>query len=87
MQWPTPESWAILAFIVIFSSFLSQLAFMLGVELLGPSGASLFTNFVPIFGALVGVILLGEPFRGYRLVALLLVVSGKDLHASDLATD
>jgi drug/metabolite transporter (DMT)-like permease len=76
VQWPTLRGWAILAFIAVFPSFLSQVAYMRGVELIGPGRASLFTNFVPIFGAFFGVILLGEPFRAYHLVALFLVVAG-----------
>jgi drug/metabolite transporter (DMT)-like permease len=76
VQWPTLEGWALLAFIAIFPSFLSQVAYMRGVELIGPGRASLFTNFVPIFGAFFGVILLDEPFRPYHVVALFLVVAG-----------
>lgn len=76
VQWPTLKGWAILAFIAIFPSLLSQLAYMRGVELIGPGRASLFTNFVPIFGAFFGVVLLGEPFHGYHLMALFLVVAG-----------
>jgi len=75
-EWPTLEGWLILAFIAVFPSFLSQLAYMRGVELIGPGRASLFTNFVPIFGALFGVVILGEPFGIYHLVALFLVVAG-----------
>ncbi|MBN8995609.1 MAG: DMT family transporter [Rhizobiales bacterium] len=75
-QWPTLEGWLILAFIILFPSFLSQLAYMRGVELIGPGRASLFTNLVPIFGALFGVVLLDEPFGLFHLVALLLVVVG-----------
>lgn len=75
-QWPTLEGWLILAFIIVFPSFLSQLAYMRGVELIGPGRASLFTNFVPIFGALFGVVILDEPFGIYHLVALFLVVAG-----------
>jgi drug/metabolite transporter (DMT)-like permease len=76
VQWPTPEGWALLAFIAIFPSFLSQVAYMRGVELIGPGRASLFTNFVPVFGALFGVIILDEAFGLYHLVALFLVVAG-----------
>jgi drug/metabolite transporter (DMT)-like permease len=76
VQWPTLEGWALLAFIAIFPSFLSQIAYMRGVELIGPGRASLFTNFVPIFGAFFGVIILDEAFGLYHLVALFLVVAG-----------
>ena len=76
VQWPTPEGWAIVAFIAIFPSFLSQLTFMRGVQLIGPSRAGLFTNLVPLFGAFFAVVILGEPFGVYHLVALVLIIGG-----------
>lgn len=75
-QWPTPEGWAILAFIALFPSFLAQLSFMRGVQLIGAGRAGQFTNLVPLFGALFAVAILGEPFGLFHLVALLLVVGG-----------
>jgi drug/metabolite transporter (DMT)-like permease len=76
VQWPTPEGWAIVAFIAIFPSFLSQLSFMRGVQLIGPSRAGLFMNLVPLFGAFFAVVILGEPFGVYHLVALVLIIGG-----------
>jgi drug/metabolite transporter (DMT)-like permease len=35
-----------------------------------------FVNLVPAFGALMAVVLLGEPFATYHVVALALVVGG-----------
>jgi drug/metabolite transporter (DMT)-like permease len=76
VQWPTPKGWAVLAFIVIFPSFLSQLAFMRGVQLIGPGRAGLFINLVPLTGALLVVAVLGEPLAPYHLVALALILGG-----------
>ena len=74
--WPTLKGWAIVAFIALFPSFVAQLAFMRGVQLIGPGRAGLFANLVPPFGAFLAVIILGEPFGLFHLVALLLVVGG-----------
>jgi drug/metabolite transporter (DMT)-like permease len=74
--WPTPEGWALLAFIALFPSFLAQLGFMRGVQLIGPGRAGLFANLAPVFGALLAVAIIGEPFRLFHLVALVLVVGG-----------
>lgn len=74
--WPTPEGWALLLFIALFPSFLAQLAFMRGVQLIGPGRAGLFANLAPVFGALLAVGLLREPFGVFHLVALLLVIGG-----------
>ena len=52
------------------SALLSQIFFMRGVELLGPGRAGLFVNLVPVFGAILGVAILGEPFRWYHAVGL-----------------
>ncbi len=50
--------------------------FMRGVELIGPGRAGVFVNLVPVFGAIMAVALLGEPFAAYHVVALMLVVGG-----------
>jgi drug/metabolite transporter (DMT)-like permease len=76
VQWPTPEGWAILVFIALLPSFLAQLSFMRGVDLIGPSRAGLFANLVPLFGAFFAVVVLGESFALFHLVGLVLVVGG-----------
>ena len=75
-QWPTVEGWIIVAFIGICPSLLAQLFFLKAVELIGPGRAANFTNLVPIFGPLLAIILLGEPFHLYHAVALMLVLGG-----------
>ena len=49
---------------------------MRGVELIGPGRAGLFVNLVPVFGAILAVAILGEPFRPYHALALALVLGG-----------
>jgi drug/metabolite transporter (DMT)-like permease len=73
---PGPEAWAIIAYTAIFPSMLSQLFFIRGVAILGPNRAGLFINLVPLFGAVLAVVILGEVFRAYHLAGLLLVVGG-----------
>ena len=65
-----------LAYAAFLPSFLSQLFFMRGVELIGPGRAGVFVNLVPLFGALMAVGLLGEPFAAYHIAALALVIGG-----------
>jgi drug/metabolite transporter (DMT)-like permease len=76
VQWPTAKGWLILVYIGLFPSLLSQIFFMRGVELIGPGRAGLFVNLVPVFGALLAVVLLGEPFHIYHAVSLVLVLGG-----------
>jgi drug/metabolite transporter (DMT)-like permease len=73
---PGLRGWLIIAYTAVFPSVMSQLFFMRGVELIGSNRAALFINLVPIFGSLLAVVLLGEAFRAYHLLALMLVFSG-----------
>ncbi|WP_134495999.1 DMT family transporter [Microvirga pakistanensis] len=75
-QWPTGKGWLILLYIGLFPSLLSQIFFIRGVELIGPARAGLFVNLVPVFGALLAVLLLGEPFAFYHALGLFLVLGG-----------
>ncbi|MGU3539409.1 DMT family transporter [Methylobacterium sp. A54F] len=74
--WPTPEGWLITVFVGLGPSLAAQLMFMHGVELIGPNRAGLFVNLVPIFGAGLAVLILGEPFRWNDALALGLVLGG-----------
>jgi drug/metabolite transporter (DMT)-like permease len=74
--WPTPLGWAIVVFVGLGPSLISQLFFMRGVELIGPNRAGVFVNLVPVFGAFLAVVLVGEPFRLDNAVALALVLGG-----------
>ena len=74
--WPTPLGWAIIVFIAVMPSLTSQLLYMRGVELIGPSRAGLFMNLIPVFAACLAVLLLGETFAPYHAAALALVLGG-----------
>ena len=74
--WPTAAGFATLIYVALGPAFSSQLFYMRGVELIGPGRAGVFVNLVPVFGAIMAVVLLGEPFAAYHVVALSLVVGG-----------
>ena len=74
--WPTAAGLAMLAYVALGPAFASQMFYMRGVELIGPGRAGVFVNLVPVFGAIMAVVLLGEPFAAYHVVALALVVGG-----------
>jgi len=76
VQWPTLKGWLVLAYVAFLPSLLAQLFFIRGVELIGPARAGLFVNLVPVFGALLAVLLLGEPFAFYHALGLILVLGG-----------
>jgi drug/metabolite transporter (DMT)-like permease len=74
--WPSLAGWAIIVFVALIPSLVAQLTFMRGVELIGPGRAGLFVNLIPIFAALLGVVILDEAFAVYHAVALSLVLGG-----------
>jgi len=74
--WPTTAGYATLIYVALGPAFVSQIMYMRGVELIGPGRAGVFVNLVPVFGAIMAVVILGEPFAAYHVVALILVVGG-----------
>lgn len=75
-QWPTPTGWVIVVMVTLFPSFLAQICFIRGVELIGPGRAGAFVNLVPVFASLLAVTFLQEPFELFHAVALSLVLGG-----------
>jgi drug/metabolite transporter (DMT)-like permease len=65
-----------LGYLVVFPSALAYLAWGAGIRALGPQIGGAFSNLVPVYGALLAVLLLGEPLRPYHLVAAALVGGG-----------
>jgi drug/metabolite transporter (DMT)-like permease len=76
VQWPTAKGWLVLLYVGLMPSLVSQIFFMRGVELIGPARAGLFVNLVPVFGSLLAVVVLGEPFAVYHALGLALVLGG-----------
>ena len=73
---PGVKGFAIVFYIAMVPSFLSQIFFMRGVDLIGPGSAGLYANLVPIFSAIMAVLLLSEEFELFHLAAMLLVFGG-----------
>lgn len=73
---PTLTGLLVLVYAALGPAFSAQIAYMRGVELIGPGRAGVFVNLVPVFGAIMAVVLLGEPFAAYQMAALILVVGG-----------
>ncbi|MDK1490526.1 DMT family transporter [Sinorhizobium sp. 7-81] len=73
---PDASGWAIVVYAAIFPSLMSQVLYVRGVEMIGANRAGLFINAIPVFGTLLSVLLVGETFHPFHLVALLLVLGG-----------
>jgi drug/metabolite transporter (DMT)-like permease len=73
---PDLTGWAIALYVVLAPSTTAQVLFIRGNELIGANRAGLFINLVPIFGTLLSVLLVGESFEYYHLMAMVLVLGG-----------
>ena len=73
---PTVRGWVVVVLVALFPSFLAQITFIKGVEIIGPGRAGIFVNLMPVFGAAIAVIVLGEEFHLYHGIALVLVLGG-----------
>ena len=74
--WPSVTGWLITAFVAVFPGALAQQFFMRGVDLIGPGRAGIFINLVPVFAAVLAVLILSEPFAPFHGAALALVLGG-----------
>ncbi len=70
------NAWLTIFYIAFVPSLLAQIFFIKGVELIGASQAGLFINILPIFAAILGVIILGEKLQIYHFTSLVVVLTG-----------
>ena len=75
----TPRAWSGLAGIVLFASLLAYSGFQFGARTLGPSLTGIFMYLMPVYGAALAVMLLGETIMPYHLAGIALVLSGISL--------
>ena len=73
---PDARGWLVVLYIIVFPTLLAQVFFIRAVELIGPNRAGLFINLLPVWGALLAVLLLGETFQLYHGLALALILAG-----------
>jgi drug/metabolite transporter (DMT)-like permease len=76
LSMPTWQGWLVTLYVAIFPSCLAQLFFVRAVDLIGPGRTGVFVNLVPVFSAILAVVLINEPFAVFHAVALVLVIGG-----------
>lgn len=64
------------SYVAVFPSIVSYLCFNRGVELIGANRAGLFLYLMPVFGSIMAMIFLGESFRWFHGVGMLLIALG-----------
>lgn len=71
-----PATMLVIGYVMIFPSIVSYLCYNRGVELVGANRAGLFIHLMPVFGSLMAVLFLGEVFRWYHGMGILLIGAG-----------
>jgi drug/metabolite transporter (DMT)-like permease len=72
----TPATIGGIVYTAVCASVLATVLFNFGLARVGPTRASLFTHLVPVFGALLGVSLLGERLGLHHLAGFALILGG-----------
>ena len=72
----TWSAFGVLAFIVLFATFLAYLFNVYGIQQLGASitGSYIYTQ--PVFASIIAILFLDETFSWYKIVAALLIAAG-----------
>jgi drug/metabolite transporter (DMT)-like permease len=73
---PSWQGLLVTLYVGVFPSCLAQLFFVRAVDLIGPGRSGVFVNLVPVFTAILAVVLINEPFATFHAVALGLVIGG-----------
>lgn len=71
-----PESWLAIAYVSLFPSLIAYLCFNRGVELLGSATAGLYLNIMPVMGAVLAAMFLGESIRWFHFAGVALIGAG-----------
>jgi len=72
----SPAVWAVIAYVAVFPSMFSQVAYARGVEILGANRAAPSHNLIPVFGTLGSVLILGERLEPYHFLAAAIIIGG-----------
>ncbi|MGR3807561.1 DMT family transporter [Pasteurella testudinis] len=70
------NQWWIVLYLIIFPSILSYVFWNYGIGVVGSAKGASFTNAVPLFAALLSILILREPIHVYHLISSILIISG-----------
>ena len=65
-----------LFYVAVFPSTLAYLCFNRGVQLIGANRAAPFFHMVPVFGAAMAIVFLGEQLQAFHVIGFALVLIG-----------
>ena len=73
---PTAVNVGILAYSVIFPSFLSYICWNRAVSVVGPGVASMAQYMIPVFGTVLAVLILGEIVEAFHVFGIAIIFAG-----------
>ncbi|WP_020675408.1 DMT family transporter [Geopsychrobacter electrodiphilus] len=83
----TPSVFGGLLYIALFPSIAAYICWNRGVEIIGANRAGLFINLIPVFAAGMAILFLGEEFKRFHLIGILMVLGGMVLFQLAKKTD
>ena len=66
----------ILFYVVVFPAIAAYYCWQKGIEIIGPNRASMFIQLMPLFSAVMAIIIFNEKFELYHFVGAAFIVSG-----------
>lgn len=76
LQLPDVQGAGVVLYTAIFPSIVSQLFWIAGLAAVGSNRGGVFINLVPVFGAILSILILGERFQLYHAIGMVLVIGG-----------
>lgn len=73
---PTPRALAGVLYVAIFPSTIAYALYNRAVTMVGPASAGRTIALLPLFGAILAALLLGEPLHAYHAVGMGLILAG-----------
>ena len=70
------EFFLILFYVVVFPAIAAYYCWQKGIEIIGPNRASMFIQLMPLFSAVMAIIIFKEKFELYHFVGASFIVSG-----------
>ena len=65
-----------IGYVAIATSLVATFVYMAGVARIGPARAGLFIHLIPVYGAILSTLFLGETIHLYHLVGMAVIVAG-----------
>jgi drug/metabolite transporter (DMT)-like permease len=76
MQAVSTAGWLALAYVIVFATAVGQQAWLYGVRGVGPAGAGVFVNLIPVSALILSALVLGDRIGSRELIGIALILAG-----------